>query len=151
MKKRIALAASCLCLSVSLAAGGQFNKPKSTRAADPASDAAALRSQAAARAAAEIFGEGDRTLIRRYFADNQSRLPPGLAKRGGDLPPGLERQLRRKGHLPPGLEKRLHAFPDDLERRLPRLGEGIARGVIGSRAVLLNRASNLILDAFEIY
>lgn len=151
MKKRIVLAASCLCLSASLAAGGQFNKPKNTRAADPAPDTAARSAQAAARAAEVIFGEGDRTLIRRYFADNQGRLPPGLAKRGGDLPPGLERQLRRKGHLPPGLEKRLHAFPDDLERRLPRLGEGLTRGVIGSRAVILNRATNLILDAFEIY
>ncbi|MBN2337422.1 MAG: hypothetical protein JXP48_02680 [Acidobacteria bacterium] len=144
MKTRILLAASSLCICASLAAGGQFDKPKNTRAAD-------RTAETTARAVEEIFGEGDRTLIRRYFADNHQNLPPGLAKRGGDLPPGLERQLRRKGHLPPGLEKQLHAFPDDLERRLPRLGEGLERGVIGSKAVLLNRATNLILDAFEIY
>jgi hypothetical protein len=151
MKTGILLAASSLCLCASLAAGGQFNRPENTRAPEHPPAASAKAPEATARAVEEIFGEGDRALIRRYFADNRSNLPPGLAKRGGDLPPGLERQLRRKGHLPPGLEKRLHPFPNDLERRLPRLGEGIARGVIGSRAVLLNRASNLILDAFEIY
>ncbi|MDE3165012.1 MAG: hypothetical protein KGN36_04325, partial [Acidobacteriota bacterium] len=47
-----------------------------------------------------------------------SGLPPGLAKRS-DLPPGLEKQLRRNGTLPPGLQKKLVAFPPDLERRLP--------------------------------
>ena len=34
-----------------------------------------------------------------------SGLPPGLAKRGGNLPPGLEKK-RRAGNLPPGLEKK---------------------------------------------
>ncbi len=33
-------------------------------------------------------------------------LPPGLAKRSGDLPPGLQRHIERTGQLPPGLEKR---------------------------------------------
>jgi hypothetical protein len=37
-------------------------------------------------------------------------LPPGLEryeeKHGGQLPPGLQKQLDEKGHLPPGLEKR---------------------------------------------
>lgn len=34
-------------------------------------------------------------------------LPPGLAKRGGNLPPGLQKHLMRHGQLPPGLQKRL--------------------------------------------
>lgn len=34
-------------------------------------------------------------------------LPPGLAKRGGQLPPGLQKHLLRTGQLPPGLQKRL--------------------------------------------
>ena len=40
------------------------------------------------------------------FYHPASGLPPGLAKRG-DLPPGLEKQLRRNGTLPPGLQKKL--------------------------------------------
>lgn len=40
------------------------------------------------------------------YAWGSRNLPPGLAKRGGNLPPGLQRQLDRRGHLPPGLEKR---------------------------------------------
>ncbi len=33
-------------------------------------------------------------------------LPPGLAKRNGNLPPGLERHIERTGELPPGLQKK---------------------------------------------
>ena len=42
----------------------------------------------------------------RPFVRNPENLPPGLAKRRGNLPPGLERQQRERGHLPPGLENR---------------------------------------------
>ena len=38
-------------------------------------------------------------------------LPPGLAKRNGNLPPGLQKHLYRTGHLPPGLEKRYYSRP----------------------------------------
>src|SRR5262249_34475662 len=38
-----------------------------------------------------IFSERDRQTIRSYFRGRYSNLPPGLAKRGGDLPPGLEK------------------------------------------------------------
>ncbi len=34
-------------------------------------------------------------------------LPPGLAKRDGHLPPGLQKHYERTGHLPPGLEKKI--------------------------------------------
>ena len=58
-------------------------------------------------------------------------LPPGLAKRGGDLPPGLQKKLERDGQLPPGLQKRMEPLPVDLDRRLPsfagRMGEGGGR------------------------
>jgi hypothetical protein len=46
-----------------------------------------------------------------------------LAKRGGKLPPGLQKQLDKNGRLPPGLQKRLEPVPADLNRRLPRLPE----------------------------
>jgi hypothetical protein len=75
-------------------------------------------------------------------------LPPGLAKRNGDLPPGLQKQLRKKGHLPPGLEKRLVLFPVGLERRLPPLAPGLERGFIGGHAVIINSSTRLILDVF---
>lgn len=42
----------------------------------------------------------------RVWYGNSNDLPPGLAKRNGNLPPGLQKHLDRTGHLPPGLEKR---------------------------------------------
>ena len=78
-------------------------------------------------------------------------LPPGLAKRGGDLPPGLEKQLIRKGHLPPGLEKKLYPFPVELERRLPPLRPGLVRGIIGESAVILDNRTKVILDIFSVW
>lgn len=103
-----------------------------------------------ARIAVGIFAREDRDIIRRHFFKSQENLPPGLAKRNGDLPPGLEKQLQRNGHLPPGLEKRLNPFPVELERRLPPLREGFVRGVIGDRAIIMERKTSRILDAFGI-
>jgi hypothetical protein len=102
------------------------------------------------RAAVNIFVQGDRDLIKRHFSANQGNLPPGLAKRGDDLPPGLEKQLQRNGHLPPGLEKKLNPFPAELERRLPPLREGLMRGVIGDSAIIMERKTSRILDVFGI-
>jgi hypothetical protein len=76
-------------------------------------------------------------------------LPPGLAKRGGDLPPGLQKKLERDGQLPPGLQKRLEPLPVDLDRRLPRLPENWARVVVERDVVLLDRRTNRILDVME--
>ena len=78
-------------------------------------------------------------------------LPPGLKKRGGDLPPGLEKQLRQKGHLPPGLEKKVQPFPVKLEETLPPLKPGLIRGVIEGRAIIFNSNTKLILDIFSIF
>jgi hypothetical protein len=97
-----------------------------------------------------IFAQGDRDLIRHHFSANRGNLPPGLAKRNGNLPPGLEKQLQRNGHLPPGLEKKLSPFPVELERRLPPLQEGLTRGVIEGRAVIMDRKTSLILDIFAV-
>ncbi|MGH8246109.1 MAG: hypothetical protein ACREUU_06730 [Gammaproteobacteria bacterium] len=41
-----------------------------------------------------------------FLGGRTDGLPPGLAKRGGNLPPGLQRHIDRTGQLPPGLEKR---------------------------------------------
>ncbi len=98
----------------------------------------------------DIFSTGDRELIRGHYRGPSAGLPPGLAKRGGSLPPGLEKQLQRNGRLPPGLEKRIQAFPADIERRLPRLKKGLRRGFIEGRAVIFNESTRLIVDAFTV-
>jgi hypothetical protein len=94
------------------------------------------------------FGSSDRSLVRDYVrglpADG---LPPGLSQHHR-LPPGLEKQLRRHGRLPPGLEKKLTPFPADLEARLAPLPQDCARAFLSGRAVIFNRRSQLILDAF---
>lgn len=92
-----------------------------------------------------VFSSRDREVIREYFAGNYENLPPGLAKRGGNLPPGLERHLERDGTLSPGLEKRVEPFPANLERRLTPLPSGVSRVVLAGRALILDR-NNKILD-----
>lgn len=101
--------------------------------------------------AVSIFMAGDRDLIRNHYRGGDRRgLPPGLAKRGGDLPPGLQKQLIRKGHLPPGLEKKLYPFPVELERRLPPLRPHLIRGIIGGSAVIYDKNTRVILDIFAV-
>ena len=108
-----------------------------------------MAKSASTRIAVGIFAGDDRELIRRHYLSSRGTLPPGLATRQGDLPPGLEKQLRRNGHLPPGLEKQLHPFPIELERKLPPLKPGLVRGMIGAHAVILDPKSSLILDVFK--
>jgi hypothetical protein len=96
-----------------------------------------------------VFGERDRDLIVKYYQGGSSGLPPGLAKRGGHLPPGLERQLERNGTLPPGLQKKLQPFPPELERQLPPCPPSYQRGVIGVHVVVFNRSTRLIVDVIK--
>jgi hypothetical protein len=97
-----------------------------------------------------IFTVGDRDTIKHHYSVDRRSLPPGLAKRGGDLPPGLRKQLIRSGHLPPGLEKKMYPFPVELERRLPPLRPGLTRCFIGGNAVILNLKTKVILDIFAV-
>jgi hypothetical protein len=92
------------------------------------------------------IGSRDRETISKYFVAHPSGLPPGLAKRGGDLPPGLDKQLRRNGTLPPGLQKKLEPFPVALERQVMRLPSGYNWFVLGAHVVVMNRQRNLIGD-----
>ena len=86
--------------------------------------------------------------IRGWYDDHQSNLPPGLAKKDR-LPPGLERQLVRRGELPPGLQKRLQPCPEELERRLPPPPPDCQHVLIGGHIVLLNRRTNIVVDIFH--
>ena len=95
-----------------------------------------------------IFSAPERRMIFDHYNPGGKGLPPGLAKRS-DLPPGLEKQLRRNGRLPPGLEKKIDPFPVDLERRFQPLCSGCRRGVLGTTAVILS-AAGTILDAIDL-
>jgi hypothetical protein len=98
-----------------------------------------------------IFSERDRVVIRRYYQPRGGKgLPPGLAKRNGNLPPGLEKQLRANGTLPPGLQKRVEPFPGDLDRQLPRLPRGYSRVLLDGRAMTIDINSRIV-DVFVVF
>ncbi|MHB8533895.1 MAG: hypothetical protein ACYDBW_00410 [Sulfuricaulis sp.] len=82
-------------------------------------------------------------------------MPPGLAKRGGDLPPGLA--MRR--HLPPGLARNdrlpedveYETLPRDLERRLPPLpSRDYIRVRVGTDFLILNKKTHVVLDVVQV-
>ena len=95
-----------------------------------------------------FYGDHDREIMRGWYDNHESSLPPGLAKKD-HLPPGLEKQLVRRGVLPPGLQKRLQPCPEDLERQLPPPPPDCAHMVIGGHIVLLNRRTNVVVDIFH--
>lgn len=101
----------------------------------------------------EHFLAEEKRLIEQYYRSGKKAkkkgLPPGLAKRGGNLPPGLQRKLEKNGELPPGLQKRLEPLPDDLTRQLPRLPEYWERVIVERDVILLDRRTNRILDIIE--
>lgn len=89
-----------------------------------------------------VFSDRDRTEIHRYYRQN---LPPGLAKRE-TLPPGLRKQLVRRGSLPPGLEAQGQRLHRDLEMRLSPLPRGYTRLRVGTDILLLDERTRVILD-----
>ena len=93
------------------------------------------------------FGKRQEEIIRDWFSNQRHRrnLPPGLAKRN-QLPPGLERHMRKNGELPAGLQRHLQSLPRPLVRLLPRVPGSVGRGVIGPHVVLLEIGTNRILD-----
>jgi hypothetical protein len=97
---------------------------------------------------AQFYKDQDRDVLRGWYDEHREQLPPGLAKKDR-LPPGLEKQLVRRGTLPPGLQKRLQPCPEELERQLPPPPPDCAHVVIGGHLVLLNRKTNIIVDIFH--
>jgi hypothetical protein len=93
----------------------------------------------------------ERRIIENYYRSSgpSKGLPPGLAKRGGKLPPGLQKHLDKNGTLPPGLQKRLEPLPQDLDSRLPRLPEYWERVILERDVILVDRRTNRILDIIE--
>ncbi len=95
-----------------------------------------------------IISATERALIGDYITKAKVKhngLPPGLAKRQY-LPPGLQKHIERTGRLPPGLEKR--ELPGDLRGLLP-YRKGKDYRVVGNDIVLIETATNLILDVMQ--
>ena len=90
-----------------------------------------------------VFTEEERVVVKNWFRDHRTGLPPGLAKRDR-LPPGLEKQLRERGKLPPGLQKKIQPLPVELERQLRRLPTGYCRVVIAGNVILMNEKTAVI-------
>jgi hypothetical protein len=95
------------------------------------------------------FRSQDREFVTTYYSKHGSGLPPGLAKRNGDLPPGLEKQLQRNGTLPPGLQKKLQPCPVEITRQLPPLPPDYRRNVIGASIVVFNVRTNIVVDVMH--
>jgi hypothetical protein len=96
-----------------------------------------------------VFLPEERRIIIDFFHGPPKGLPPGLAKRGGSLPPGLQKHIQRKGTLPPGLQKRMEPFPRELDARLPPVPSVWRRVIVGRDVILLDRRTNRILDIIE--
>ncbi len=96
------------------------------------------------------YSRRDRDEMRRWQQGYRGDLPPGLARRDR-LPPGLEKQLRRRGTLPPGLRGYIQPCPLELARRLPPPPPDCENVVIGGHIVLLNRRSFMVLDIFKVF
>lgn len=92
------------------------------------------------------FSDQDRGYIHDYYRSARN-LPPGLAKKK-HLPPGLQKQLVRRGTLPPGLSGQ--RLPYELERRLSPLPDGYLRLRIGGDVVLFNEKTRVIFDLVQI-
>jgi hypothetical protein len=136
VSRRILLCLAAAPLLVSAAPQGKGKGKGQNKAPD--SSPAALR-----------FRSQDVRIIVDYYHP-AGGLPPGLAKRNGELPPGLEKQLRRNGKLPPGLEKKLAPFPSELEVKLPPVPSGCRRVTLGTWALLIRDATNVILDVIDL-
>ena len=85
------------------------------------------------------FGSPDVRIISDYYREPAQQLPPGL-----------EKKLQRGGALPPGWQKKVQVFPRDLEIQLPQIPVGSRRVVYGRMALLINDATNLVLDILDL-
>ena len=94
------------------------------------------------------FSNHDRKLIQQHYAryhkqKRWKRTPPGLAKRRGNLPPGLA----KRDTLPPGLQGR--GLPPSLESHLSKMPGGYIRVVVGTDIVIMNSKTRVGFDIFR--
>ena len=84
-----------------------------------------------------------RTVVIEYY--DRHGLPPGLAKKRS-LPPGLQKQLRERGHLPPGLERHAVLVPVEIEQRLPPLPPHHVRRIVGDDLLVIDVRAHLVVS-----
>ncbi|NKB47814.1 MAG: hypothetical protein GKS02_00470 [Alphaproteobacteria bacterium] len=86
----------------------------------------------------EVLGGAD---IQDVEADQGKRGKKGKGSKGA--PPGLA----KRDSLPPGLEKK--NFPAHLRSQLPAPLQGTQRVLVGNDAVLIDTATNIVLDVIR--
>lgn len=101
-------------------------------------------------AAAQGKAKGKDRYTDARFEPHEVRIILDFYSRRTDFPPGIAKQLRRKGRLPPGIRKKLVPFPDELIGRLPPAPPGCRRAVYGGLALLVNDATNVVLDIIDL-
>lgn len=94
------------------------------------------------------YSGDDQRRMHDWYAQHETNLPPGLAKKDR-LPPGLEKQLVVRGHLPPGLQKKIQPAPVALVRELPPPPPDCKDVVIGGHIVLLDTKTYVVMDVFH--
>lgn len=144
LMKRFWLSAAGLSLLLCFCCGAVLSRDKHQKGRDK-KETAGDRVREVLPESEMVFSREEQVLISRWYSNDRGGLPPGLAKRDR-LPPGLEKQLRRKGTLPPGLQKKIQPMPMGLERQLRVLPTGYRRVVIGGNVVLMNEKTALIYD-----
>jgi len=94
------------------------------------------------------YTERDHTALRNWYKGRHGNLPPGLAKKD-ELPPGLQKQIVRRGTLPPGLRGKLVDCPREVVRFLPPPPPDCGHFFIGGQIVLVNRRTFMVMDIFH--
>ena len=102
-------------------------------------DGEARAGQAAGAVSGVRFGASDARLIVEYYRPRMRQLPPGL-----------EKKLARGGTLPPGWQKKVQPFAPELAGRLGPVPAGCSRFASGRVALLINDATNVVLDLIEL-
>lgn len=145
--RHLLVALGLIALTLTLSAqGNSKGKGKGKSAAESTSSGTSV-------SVSVVFNDSDRRAIRQWVqATPQNGLPPGLAKRG-ELPPGLQKQLRRNGTLPPGLQKKVSPFPADLTGQLRPLPAACDcdRVFLDGKALIIARATRAILDVISLF
>lgn len=129
----VAIGFACATAGPIAAQSGSQGRGQSKPAPEKKSEGTAVSATVEVR-----IGPRDRQIITDYYTARAMATPPGRGRGGGDLPPGLEKQLQRNGTLPPGLEKKLAPLPVQLERQLAHLPDGYSRFSLGAHILILS-------------
>ncbi len=120
--------------------GPKFKGPKATKQLEKN----ILKGKGLGIGGGNVFGSLERDLIRNFLGSPSGKKFKAKKFKHKSLPPGLAKQLHRRGILPPGLRR--NYLPPGLSSRLPGLPPGQARVLVGNDVLLIQRTTGLILD-----